>query len=74
MGFGGARGAHLVEVDFAAESCGLKCGFGTGEAAADDSDALDCHSSPPSLLCVKVFQRNDLRVDLKRKLLILQEI
>jgi hypothetical protein len=42
VGFGGAGGAHLVEVDVAAEAGGLQGGFGTGEASADDLDALCC--------------------------------
>ena len=37
VGLGGARGAHLVEVDFAAEGCGLEGCFGACEASADDS-------------------------------------
>ena len=54
VGLGGAGGAHLVEVDFAAEGGGLEGCFGTGEAAADDLDTLDCHASPPSpLFCAK---------------------
>ncbi len=43
VGFGGAGGAHLVEVDVATAFRGLKCCFGSGEAAADDLDLL--HSS-----------------------------
>ncbi len=48
VGLGGAGGAHLVEVDFAAEGGGLEGGFGAGESAADDLDTLGCHASPSS--------------------------
>ncbi len=40
VGLGGADGAHLVEVDFAACCGGLECCFGTGEAATDDFNSL----------------------------------
>ncbi len=36
VGFGRARWAHLVEVDFAAGRGGLESGLRAGEAAADD--------------------------------------
>ncbi len=38
VGFGGASGAHLVEVDFAAACCGLQGGFRAGQTAADNFD------------------------------------
>ena len=47
VGLGGAGGAHLVEVDFAAESCGLEGGFGAGEAAADDFDFFHLGDTKP---------------------------
>ena len=40
---GGAHGAHLVEVNFAAEAGGLERRFGASEASTDDLDAL-CHT------------------------------
>ena len=40
--FGGAERAHLGERDVAAEGCGLECGFGAGESAADDVDRVSC--------------------------------
>ena len=40
VGLGGAVRAHLVEVDFAAERCGLERGFRAGQTAADDLDFL----------------------------------
>ena len=40
VGLGGTRGTHLVEIDFAAEFCCLKGGFGACEASADDFDSL----------------------------------
>ena len=36
--FGRAVGAHLMEGDFAAETCGLQGGFRAGEASADNFD------------------------------------
>ena len=70
VGLGGAHRTHLVEVNLTASFCRLECRFGASETAADDPDPSDCHASPSSLFCVKVFQRNDLRLDLQRKSLI----
>ena len=73
MRFGGAHGAHLVEIDFAAEAGGLQRGFGTGEASADDLDSL-CHAFPPlPLISSKVFKTKYLSPDSLPKVLILQD-
>ena len=40
VGLGGAVRAHFVEVYFATGRGGLQCGFGAGEATADDFDFL----------------------------------
>ena len=49
VGLGGARGAHLVERDFAAEGRGLESSFRAGESAADNLYSLRfCHGVPAS--------------------------
>ena len=75
---GGLRwsgGAHLVEVDVAAERGGLERGFGTGEAAADDFDSL-CwcvlpRYPPPPTFSAKSSKQMTLGLDFEAKVLIL---
>ena len=59
VGLGGARGAHLVEIDFASAFCGLQGGFRAGETAADDFDffhLVDIRPERPGIsLIVQVF-------------------
>ena len=61
VGFGGAGGAHLVEVDFAAEASGLECGFGACEASADHLDFLCCHVPPSPAFCCQSIRIKRLR-------------
>jgi hypothetical protein len=70
VGFGGAGGAHLVEVNLAASFGGLEGSFRASEAAANDLDSSGCQAAPPSLFSVKFFELKSFCLHLTCELLI----